>query len=136
MYILDGHTPVPCPDLAWWGWWFETADRHVALTEHELFRISTVFLGLDYRYGEGPPLVFESMAFEADSWSAIDCMRYASWDDAEIGHKAMVRRMLEHVAKSAYVETVTENNACSPTPTSTKPSKRSHSPSRSTNRNK
>jgi hypothetical protein len=40
-----------------------TADRRVKLTEHELFVLSTVFLGLDHRfYGNGTPLVFETMA--------------------------------------------------------------------------
>lgn len=100
-FILDGHTPVVEPDLMRWGRWFETADRHVALTEHEFFWVSTVFLGLDHGfYGEGPPLVFESMAF-VDGLST-DCARYASWDEAEIGHHAMVRRMLEHVALSRH----------------------------------
>jgi hypothetical protein len=60
-----------------------------------------VFLGLDHRFsGKGPPLLFETMAFEGEDWAAIDCVRYAAWEDAEIGHAAMVRRMLEHVAST------------------------------------
>ena len=111
-YILEGRTPVPCPDLLGWARWLETADRRVALTEHELFRVSTVFLGLDHRFGRGPPLLFETMVFmktgnpdatdileRADE--SIDCARYANWEDAELGHQAMVRRMLAHVAKAA-----------------------------------
>ena len=48
-----------------WARWFETADRRVALTEVSGIRVSTVFLGLDYRFsGEGPPLLlFETMTF-------------------------------------------------------------------------
>lgn len=50
-YILggpDGHTPVPCEDLHEWGKWFETADRHVTLTEVGELSVSTVFLGSDH----------------------------------------------------------------------------------------
>jgi hypothetical protein len=102
-YILVGperRTPARCvdDDIIAWAEWFETADRHVALTEHELFRVSTVFLGLDHRFsGKGPPILFETMAFERGSSASLDCFRYATWEDAEIGHQAMVRRMLERV---------------------------------------
>jgi hypothetical protein len=100
-YILVGperRTPARCvdDDLIAWAEWFETADRHVADTRHELFRVSTVFLGIDHQFGKGPPILFETMAF-LSTGESIDCVRYATWEDAEIGHKAMVRRMLEHV---------------------------------------
>jgi hypothetical protein len=117
-YILVGperRTPARCvdDDLIAWAEWMETADRQVADTRHELFRVSTVFLGLDHRFsGKGPPILFETMAFlltgdpnakdilhRCDE--SIDCFRYATWEDAEIGHQAMVRRMLEQVAASA-----------------------------------
>jgi hypothetical protein len=99
-YILEGHRPVAEPDLLTWGRWLEAADRVVARTEHELFTVSTVFLGLDYRHsGKGPPILFESMVFVDGDGG--DCERYSSWDDAEIGHKAMVRQQMEKVRASA-----------------------------------
>jgi hypothetical protein len=101
LYILVGperRTPARCDDLIAWAEWLETADRHVADTRHELFRVSTVFLGVDHRFDRGPPILFETMVFLAADES-IDCVRYATWEDAEIGHKAMVRRMLERVVK-------------------------------------
>jgi hypothetical protein len=99
-YILEGHRPVAERDTIAWAQWLEAADRIVARTEHELFVVSTVFLGLDYRHcGNGPPLLFESMVFF--DGVAQHFRRYSSWDDAETGHKAMVRQQMEKVRASA-----------------------------------
>jgi hypothetical protein len=104
LYILKGREPVRCRDLIKWGRWMETAERHVAETRHELFRVSTVFLGLDHRFtGKGPPILFETMAFENDNWAAIECERYATWDLAAIGHDIVVKRMLKHVEEIAQL---------------------------------
>lgn len=88
-YILDGTVPVPEPDLFVWARWFETADRHVAETWVTLeVRVSTVFLGLDHQWGDGPPLLWETMIFGG----ARDCetWRWSSWHAAEQGHEAAV----------------------------------------------
>jgi hypothetical protein len=93
-YVLDGHKPVLERDLLRWAEWMGTADRRVKLTEHELFVVTTVFLGLDHRfYGNGPPLVFETIALVNRSRRSA-AGGYASWEDAELGHEAMVLRML------------------------------------------
>jgi hypothetical protein len=92
-YILVGHEPVEEPDLLTWGQWFEEADRHVALTEQGDVRVSTVFLGLDHRVGPGPPLLFETMAFVGDEDEG--CERYATWDEAEEGHKRWVAKVFK-----------------------------------------
>jgi hypothetical protein len=90
-YILEGTTPVPV-DLLTWAQWFETAERHVADTwVTPTLRVSTVFLGLDHQYGEGPPLVFETMVFEGGDGQ--ECERYSTWAAAEQGHQAMVDAM-------------------------------------------
>ena len=44
------------------------ADRHVAkenikTDNGEIVTVSTVFLGLDHSFGDGPPLLFETMIF-------------------------------------------------------------------------
>ncbi len=62
-YILHGKTAIPCDNLFAWAQWFEAADRLVAKTEVGDVRISTVFLGLDHNFGEGDPLLFETMIF-------------------------------------------------------------------------
>ena len=81
--------------------------RVVAWTGNATKYVSTVFITIDHRFfGGGPPLVFESMAFQHEGRmmdfgngpepvpESLDCVRYSSWDDAEIGHKAMVRKYL------------------------------------------
>ena len=114
-YILDDERrPVPV-DMMTWAQWFEDADRHVAETFTELYRVSTVFLGLDHNFREdGPAILFETMAFEREphlmkmfgSLREIhaehegECHRYATWDDADAGHNATVRRILREEAKA------------------------------------
>ena len=67
-YILDGtHEPVPVTDVLAWAHWHEMTDRRVALTAvTPTIEVSTVFLGLDHNFsGHGPPLLFETMVFQA-----------------------------------------------------------------------
>lgn len=70
-YILDAERHVIEVDLFTWAQWFgeatETGERVVAQTQIRAGAyVSTVFLGLDHRFhGDGPPIVFESMAFTA-----------------------------------------------------------------------
>jgi len=53
--------------------------------------VSTVWLGINHQFGQGPPLIFETMVFESrDNLSDIACQRYSTEDDAIIGHQEMV----------------------------------------------
>lgn len=94
-WILDAERrPVPAADVLEWGHFFESGERIVKQTELGDVRVSTVFLGVDHRwFGGGPPLLFETMIFGGplDQWQ----WRYASWDDAETGHRVAVRRATE-----------------------------------------
>lgn len=56
------------------------------------YNVSTIWLGLDHRYGEGAPLIFETMVFPIDSFSDLDCDRYSTLAQAEAGHAAMVEK--------------------------------------------
>lgn len=85
-YILDGKTPVPA-DLMTWATWFEKADRHVARTVIGPYLVSTIFLGLDHQFGNGPPLLFETMIFAEDDWTGEYQERCSTWDEAEEQHK-------------------------------------------------
>lgn len=93
-YVLDAeHRPVPIRSLLQWAEWFENIDnRTVGYTQiNSQVTVSTIFLGLDHRYDErGPPLLFETMVFGGPLDHAT--WRYASWDDAEAGHQAAVRK--------------------------------------------
>jgi hypothetical protein len=94
-YILgdDGRTPVAC-DLMEWARQFEA--RHGDVDPWRVARteitsgvyVSTVFLGLDHQWGQGPPLLFETMIFggEHNGWQD----RYSTWDEAESGHAKAV----------------------------------------------
>ena len=90
-YILDGKNLVPEPDLLKWAQWFETADRKVAFTKTDDSDVSTVFLGLDHSFANGPLLLFETLVFGGPLKDEMD--RYATWEEAEAGHKEMVRRV-------------------------------------------
>jgi len=93
-YILKGKTPIPISNTIAWGEWFENgSNRRVAEDIVEGVRVSTVFLGLDHSFGEGPPLLFETMVF-GESPLQEECVRYATWEEAEQGHKAMLEKVI------------------------------------------
>lgn len=88
-YNLKNKIPkeVPIED-----WSFQDLiTRIVNKTNIENIEISTVFLGLDHSYDNGPPLLFETMIFGGD----FDQMfwRYSTYDEAEIGHNDVIRKV-------------------------------------------
>lgn len=96
-YILEGKTPVLCNDLTTWGEWMQKAERHVANDYlPDGVHVSTVFLGLDHGFHPtdgGTPILFETMIFggEHDQYQE----RYATWEEAEEGHKRAVAMCFE-----------------------------------------
>lgn len=65
----------------------------LALTElPNSFEVSTVWLGLNHNYREGPPLIFETMVFSAGSREEKDTQRYSTEAQALDGHKIMVEK--------------------------------------------
>lgn len=90
-YILDGKEPVEVSDIMTWATQFETAGRIVKKTTLGEVEVSTVFLGLDHQWGDGPPLLFETMVFggehDQEQW------RYSTWDEAVAGHDAVVAKI-------------------------------------------
>lgn len=89
-YVLRDREVVEEPDLLTWAQWMEAAaERRVARTEvNDAVTVSTVFLGLDHRFGLGPPLLFETMIFGGPHAEYTD--RYETWAEAEAGHKKAV----------------------------------------------
>lgn len=98
-YVLDENKNVVAEsDLKKWSAFFEDFDnRRIDETITRGIRISTVFLGMDHNWGEGDPLVFETMAFAqmsgTDDLSEI-CgeffNRYSTYADALEGHAKIV----------------------------------------------
>ena len=55
--------------------------------------VSTVWLGLNHNWDDGPPLIFETMVFQSrENLETVDQDRYATEDDAIIGHQLMVEK--------------------------------------------
>jgi len=100
-YILEGHEPKPVKDLLEWARWFEISNnRKVARTQiSDDVIVSTVFLGLDHQYGDGPPLLFETMIFGGPLDEQMN--RYSTWDEAEKGHQEMVEKAKNSLSKDA-----------------------------------
>lgn len=105
-YVLgeDGRTPVPASMMDWARSFRKDNDEapgprpgaswarvaHDDLPSAHV-SVSTVFLGLDHRFGPGAPLTFETMVFGGSLDQEQE--RYSTWDEAEAGHAAMVERV-------------------------------------------
>lgn len=90
-YILDGHEVMPESNLMKWAMWFESADRAVKKTAiNDSVQVSTVFLGLDHNYGDGPPILFETMIFGGEHDEEME--RCSTWSEAEQMHERMIKR--------------------------------------------
>ena len=98
-YVLDADNHLVKVDFLTWAMWFEENNRHVGYTEiTSQITVSTVFVGLDMRFHrDGPPIVFETAVFGGPL--DHEGGRYSSWDDADAGHKAMVRRVRQAIGQ-------------------------------------
>jgi hypothetical protein len=77
----------------WLNIW-KSSDRVVAksVTKNGCL-ISTVYLGMNHRWGAGPPLIYETMTFPPDGDNGeLDMERYTTRAEAEAGHARMVAK--------------------------------------------
>lgn len=111
-YILDSeHRPVPTTDWDEYARWMQEHKygprranfknhpddmTRVGWTEIRCIEVSTVFLGMDHGWGDGPPILFETMVF-GGPWDS-DCERYCTWVEAEAGHAATVAKIRDAIA--------------------------------------
>ena len=92
-YILRGKRAFMTNDNEAWGRWFSMpehqAERIVKQETIKGCRVSTVFLGIDHQFGNGRPLLFETIIFggKHDDYQ----MRYSTWKQAEAGHQRAVK---------------------------------------------
>ena len=61
--------------------------------------------GYDHSFGNGKPILFETMVFGKDKNGKCDyrdqeCERYTTWDEAIKGHNKMVSRFMEKKEKA------------------------------------
>lgn len=71
------------------------------------YRISTCWMGLDYNFFGGPPLIFETMIFEGNKCSFDYQERYTTLEQAIKGHQTamdFVRCQMEERAKDSQSE--------------------------------
>lgn len=95
-YILDENKNVIPASLMEWGAYLEEnhEDKIVRKDMINGLCVSTVFIGLDHKFStpeekESPdykPDIFETMVFDPER-NDIYCDRYATWQEAEEGHK-------------------------------------------------
>lgn len=90
LYFNRQGQPIAMHD---WARAYEALDGRVVGSDRiDNWLVSTVWLGLDHSFGDGPPLIFETMVFPPDddggqSWSEEYCERYSSEDEARAGHE-------------------------------------------------
>jgi hypothetical protein len=83
-------------DVLEWAAWFETFNRFIDESRIGDVRVSTVFIGLDYSFGEdSAPLIFETMIFGGKNNHYQE--RYTNYDDARAGHAIAVDMVLDEI---------------------------------------
>jgi hypothetical protein len=103
-YILNkDKIPVEVDLMTWAEWFGDPGRRRVALTRLGKTRISTVFLGLDHRFGPGEPLLFETMIFDT-RWQGYQD-RYCTYQQALAGHRRAVYHVSEQLRAGALSST-------------------------------
>lgn len=111
-YILDADKRVvKARNHIEWARFFESPARIVAQANVGPLFVSTVFLGLDHRFGgRGPPLVFETMVLGPPEDVEIvgklhefrphrGMRRYSTWDEAARGHAVAIEIARQKLAE-------------------------------------
>jgi hypothetical protein len=112
-YTLDdAGQPVLEPDLITWALWLERATRdrsRVIAQDYDegdpahVVKVSTVFMGLDHRFGdEGPPVLWESMIFGGVLDGTQE--RYTSRAAAIAGHQRLCERVTATIHRPPAAE--------------------------------
>ena len=103
---------VPVADVIEWGLWLEqnSSRRVVNIYYGNGYRISTIFLGLNQAFGthHERPIVFETMVFGGNLDG--NCVRSATWLEAEATHKAVVNGAIENELQGYNAEIPIEMN--------------------------
>lgn len=90
--ILDkDKNVVPCSFEEWAPFFEDMDNRRVGHDVINGYRVSTVFLGSDHSFGEGPPLWFETL-FDGPGIDE-EIFRYTTWDEAWEAHRTIVQAL-------------------------------------------
>lgn len=91
LYILNGHTPIPIDSALEWAMRFDLTNRTVKHSTVGIVEISTVFLGINFQFSAGPPLLFETtiLGGQFDQSTSL-C---STWKQAERMHSDCVYKV-------------------------------------------
>ena len=104
-FTLDNElSPTPCRSLSQYLEWHEemgeSSDWYISKTgmgfsvaiDHVRdSTVSTVYLGMNHRFDDGPPLLWETMSFPAEEI----CERRETYEEAMAAHQDAVRELRE-----------------------------------------
>ena len=95
-YNHYGRDGKPCTRDEW-GRDHEDREKKIVRVEEVCgATVSTVWLGLNHNWGDGPPLIFETMVFGGALDEEME--RYSTEAEAIAGHEVMVKKVRD-VAK-------------------------------------
>lgn len=69
------------------------------------FDVSTVWLGIDHRFDDGPPIIFETMVFSEGEASELNSERYSTLAAAQLGHTMMIATVSSELTDPIVIET-------------------------------
>ena len=107
-YILEGREPIEEGNLLEWAKWIANANRRVNISRIQFsvynqkgkkkigfHTVSTVFLGLDHSFFDGPPLLFETIVFGGKL--DLEMTRCSTWEEAEKMHEEMCNKVMPNL---------------------------------------
>ena len=104
-YLDKDNNVIPCEEgmeaFLEWSTWFDNTymdgSHWIASTKIKGILVSTIFLGMNHQWGEGPPVVFETMIL--GGWIDQEYQeRYCTYDEAKEGHAAAIKVALKYTA--------------------------------------
>src|SRR5690606_30445769 len=99
-YRLTEDFQIEPTDADGWAETFDDPRRFLARDRVGAFEVSTVFLGINHAFTEGPPLVFETMIFlhGRNGWEGGEqyMERFATYDDAMTKHAYIVQTLRQY----------------------------------------
>src|SRR5919109_3870468 len=84
-FTLEGRQVVPCSGPEELDAKLASPEWCVAKTQVGDRTVVTVFLGMDWNYGRGKPVLFETVVLNGCTDHGL-FHRYATWEAAEAGH--------------------------------------------------